>query len=125
MVASGLCWQEGDPCPARTIVDFAKLMLETTVTVLNPVTGHPLQMRVGIHRLVGVWGRRGKGIRGKAMGHPLQRCGSAFRGQSVQVGGRVLSAALAPIDCSSYIDPTTQFGGTKGRSEAERGDLGV
>ena len=45
MVASGLIWHAGDPCPARTLTHFAKLMLLTAATVLDPVTCEPLRMR--------------------------------------------------------------------------------
>ena len=45
MVASGLIWHAGDPCPARTLTHFAKLMLLTAATVLDPVTHEPLRMR--------------------------------------------------------------------------------
>lgn len=55
MVAAGLCWHEADPCPARTIVVFAKHIVQITNSLLNPVTGEPLQMRVGIHKGP-VWG---------------------------------------------------------------------
>ena len=50
MVASGLHWHASDPYPARTLVDFAKFLLHSTATVLNPVTAEPLQIRVGIHK---------------------------------------------------------------------------
>lgn len=50
MVASGLSWHSADPCPARTIVNFAKTMMEVAATVLDPVTQQPLRMRGGIHK---------------------------------------------------------------------------
>lgn len=50
MVASGLRWHGDDPCPARTIVDFGKTVLETAATVCDPVSAEPLRMRCGVAR---------------------------------------------------------------------------
>lgn len=60
MVAGGLMYkdEEGfnavrregvDPAHADAVVAFAHAMLEASFRVLNPVTGKPIRMRVGIH----------------------------------------------------------------------------